>query len=151
MIYKLFIEYSIPLYRICKAAKVVDNSEKTDVPRLKLWITVWTVWKCMRLYTSIRGNEYSRMDPERREKCRSDGRLRESRKTGVYACLFSFMPRKVPWRGTFSVCPHASPGRMARMHGANARRRYAFPVFRASFPIFAIVCPLDTAQTKDIQ
>ena len=60
--YELFIEYSSQLYRICKGTKTVDNSEKTDVPRLKLWITVWMVWKCTRLYTHCERNEYSRME-----------------------------------------------------------------------------------------
>ena len=68
--YELYTAYSSLIYRICTSFKTVDNSEKTDVPYLKLWITVWTVWKCMRLYTSIRGNEYSRMDAAFVEKYR---------------------------------------------------------------------------------
>lgn len=61
-IYELFIEYSNRLYRICKRTKAVDNSGKSDVPYALLWITLWTVWKCMRLCTGFGRNEYTRMD-----------------------------------------------------------------------------------------
>ena len=65
LIYVIFIEYSIRLYRICRPWKTVDNSEKSDAPRRKLWITVWTVWKCMRLCTVFFRHEYARMDSSR--------------------------------------------------------------------------------------
>ena len=61
-IYELFIEYSSGLYRICRTEKTVDNSGKSDVPCASLWITLWTVWKCMRLCTGFGRNEYTRMD-----------------------------------------------------------------------------------------
>ena len=37
----------------------MDNSEKYGVSQSQKWITVWTMWKCMRLCTALRGNEYS--------------------------------------------------------------------------------------------
>ena len=50
------------LYRICNPQNTVDNSEKTDGLYVRMWITVWTVWKCMRLCTRFGGNEYARGD-----------------------------------------------------------------------------------------
>ena len=68
--YELYIAYSIPLYRICTRSKTVDKSGKTDAAYPKLWITVWTVWKCMRLCTPCERNEYTRMDAKIVEKAR---------------------------------------------------------------------------------
>ena len=77
-IYELFIEYSSELYRICRKVLDVDNPEKTDVPQAKMWITVWTVWKCMRLCTVLQGHEYSRMEVETARKVPNHGRLSET-------------------------------------------------------------------------
>ena len=56
------MEYSKRLYRICSLPNTVDNSEKTDDLYIRMWITVWTVWKCMRIYTVYKRNEYARID-----------------------------------------------------------------------------------------
>ena len=85
MIYELFIEYSNRLYRICKPEKTVDNSKKTDGLPSGLWITVWTVWKCMRLCTPLKENEYSRMGAGPRKKCRNAGDCAVHAKKQVYA------------------------------------------------------------------
>lgn len=85
MIYEICIAYSIRLYCICRAGKAVDNSEITNDPYLGMWISVWTVWKCMRICTPFARNEYSRMDSASREKCRSVGQLRRFAEKRVYA------------------------------------------------------------------
>ena len=58
------MEYAGRLYRICRQGKTVDNSEKTDETCAELWITVWTVWKCIRIYTEPTGMNIHASRPE---------------------------------------------------------------------------------------